>query len=74
MQQPAAARRGTGETLTHAQRMRHSARPTGSGVRHVRHLDVLDRLAGPWSVNDLAIAGIQAHMTETAGVEEHQIA
>ena len=50
-----------------------SAWPTGSGVRHVGDLDVLHRLAGPWGMDDLPIAGVKAHVMDVA-VEEHQIA
>jgi hypothetical protein len=85
-QLPTVAQRDVGGgPLTQRQRMRDFgaaasksypwalARPTGSGVRHVGHLDVLHVLAGPWGVNDLPAACVEAHMADVA-VEEHQIA
>jgi hypothetical protein len=51
----------------------NSARPAGSGVRHVGHLDVFHRLAWPGWVDDLAVASVEPHMVDVA-VEEHQIA
>src|SRR6185295_10208066 len=50
-----------------------SARPSGSCVGHVGHLDVLHGLAGMWRVDDAAASGVDAHMADAA-VEEDQIA
>src|SRR5215207_40077 len=51
---------------------RNSARPTGSGIRHIGHLDVLHGLAGPRCVYDLPVAGVEPHMVDVA-VEEHKV-
>ena len=54
------------------EQLRNSARPTGSGVRHVGHLDVFHRLARPRGVDHSAIAGIETYVANGV-VEEHQV-
>src|SRR3954449_2814034 len=55
------------------ERKRDSTWPTGTGIGHIRHLDVLHRLARPRGMYDAAVTGVEPYVTDRA-VEEHQIA